>query len=277
MRITLIQTAGNRRNELIRFISTLHLQLHDASFDIEYIFVDQADNRDLFVDIEKRLHFVYIKTDKCSLSHARNLAIPKITGDIVSFPDDDCWYPKNLLKKVIDVFMDNIYDGVTGVVTNENGIKYNKYPVSSKELSRNNLCGASSICMFLKYDKSLTFDENIGVGSKYGIGSGEESDYLIRYMGKNHKVLFTPLLIVHHPIHALSRTDKYLQKTYLYAIGTGYIAKKNHLNMLYIFSLLFRPSLGILLFLLKADFYMAKRSLSILRGRIKGLATPIIK
>ena len=125
MRITLIQTAGNRRNELIRFISTLHLQLHDASFDIEYIFVDQADNRDLFVDIEKRLHFVYIKTDKCSLSHARNLAIPKITGDIVSFPDDDCWYPKNLLKKVIDVFMDNIYDGVTGVVTNENGIKYN--------------------------------------------------------------------------------------------------------------------------------------------------------
>ena len=36
------------------------------------------------------------------LSRARNAGLRMIAGDIVSFPDDDCWYPPDLLQRVAD-------------------------------------------------------------------------------------------------------------------------------------------------------------------------------
>ncbi len=277
MRITLIQTAGDRRYEIRRFISALHTQLQNEKLDLQYIFVDQADNEDLFYTIEKEVDFKYIKSDRCSLSHARNIALPYVDGDIITFPDDDCWYPAGVLKIVTDYFKSASFEGITGIVKNENGIQYNNYPAIDMKLTKENLCGASSICMFLKFDKSLRFDENIGVGSSFGIGSGEESDYLMRFIDNGHTVYYKSDLIVYHPINLLSRTEDYLNKSYLYAVGAGYIAKKNHLSILYILKLLFRPFAGSLFFLLKGDFYMSRRSYCILKGRISGLRRSLIQ
>ena len=54
-------------------------------------------------------------TSKPGLSHARNVGLKCIAGDVVAFPDDECWYPPELLERVA-AFLDahpNV-DGVMG-------------------------------------------------------------------------------------------------------------------------------------------------------------------
>ena len=49
------------------------------------------------------------------LSRARNVGLKAVTGEIIAFPDDDCWYPDGLLQKVVAEFRDQTsLDGLTG-------------------------------------------------------------------------------------------------------------------------------------------------------------------
>ncbi len=278
MIISLIQTARDRKQELLRFINSLLLQGNEMLSHVQYIFVDQGNNRHLYVDIEQKVaQFVYVQIPPSSLSYARNIGLKYATGDVVSFPDDDCWYSESLLSYVFSELNNANINGITGRVTNEDGVCYNMYPKSSQMLSSANLCGASSIGMFLKRSEKLMFDENIGVGTSKGIGSGEESDYLIRYIKEGNTVKYKPELVVFHPINLLKRDKAYLKKSFSYAIGSSYIAKKNNLGICYCLRLIARPLAGVFVFAIKGDYYLSKRSWYIFKGRIKGLLTPIIK
>ena len=44
------------------------------------------------VSCSDRLSIIHL-TSPLGLSRAPNVGIKKITGDIVGFPDNDCWYP----------------------------------------------------------------------------------------------------------------------------------------------------------------------------------------
>lgn len=278
MIISLIQTARDREQELLRFINSLINQGDEMLSQVQYIFVDQGNNRHLYAKIEQKVaQFIYVQIPPSSLSYARNIGLKYATGEIVSFPDDDCWYPESLLSYVFNELQNISIKGITGRVTNENGICYNMYPQSPQMLSPVNLCGASSIGMFLKRSDTLMFDENIGVGTSKGIGSGEESDYLIRYIKEGNAVVYNPELVVYHPINLLKRDKDYLKKSFSYAIGASYIAKKNKLGARYYLKLIVRPLAGVFVFAMKGDFYLSKRSWYIFKGRLKGLLTPIIE
>jgi hypothetical protein len=54
--------------------------------------------------------FILLQSDMCSLSKARNKGLEYIYGnynlnenDLILFPDDDCWYETNFLKKVTNL------------------------------------------------------------------------------------------------------------------------------------------------------------------------------
>lgn len=271
MKITLVQTAFNREKELVRFIKSLQLQLESFEGNIQYIFIDQGENSHLFLNIKNQLEFIYIKHQRCSLSYARNLGLSYANGDIICFPDDDCWYPKRLFAIIQLKFSFLGCDGYGGIVSDENGVRYNKYPTISQFLTRERHFGVSSVGMFLRFDDNLVFDENIGVGSSRGIMSGEESDYLSRYIAKGHNVLFCPDIVVYHPVDLRCRKEEYLVKTYNYAIGEGYVANKNSFSLGYKIKLIMRPIFGMIFFFIKGDIYMVKRSYAVLRGRIRGL------
>ena len=87
--ISLIQTSQNRRSELLRFVLSLNHQQNIDFNKIQLIFVDQGENRAVFDELNKNVMFDYIQANNCSLSHARNLALPHVKGKYVAFPDDD--------------------------------------------------------------------------------------------------------------------------------------------------------------------------------------------
>ena len=148
---------------------------------------------------------------------------------------------------------------------------YNKYPQEIKKLTYLNHYGLSSASIFLKYDSSVSFDVNIGVGSKFNLLSGEETDYLWTYMERhpNFVIEFHPEITVRHPVLQKQNFNNYLDKCYYYARGFGYIMKKHSLPATFIIQNFLRPFMGIFVYLLVNNF-RCRKSYYILKGRMEG-------
>ncbi len=270
MKISLIQTSQNRKNELARFVKSLNGQVGIDFSQVQLIFVDQEDNREVFDILDKRIEFTYIKYKHCSLSYARNIGLKYVNGEYVGFPDDDCWYEPDVLKCLFDLFFKG-YMGVVAKGTDENGLATNDFPRKQQKLTLYNHCGAISYTIFLKYVKSIPFDENIGVGSPYKLCSGEETDYLINVMSVvGTTVYYEPSVVVHHP---LSNKGNFLNnevKQYQYARGWGYVLRKHKYPASVILKSFIRPLGGMLFSVIKIDKKGIIHSFYLLKGRLEG-------
>lgn len=267
--LSLIQTSFNRIFELYRFVESLNAQENIDFSKIQLIFVDQGDCKEAFKNLNPQIHFVYIKYKPSSLSHARNIGLKYVKGEYIAFPDDDCWYDKDTLSKVLIKL--NSHDGVLIKATNENGIPLANYLDHDKKATLFDHCSACSICIFLHYDKHIRFDENIGVGSPWGLASGEETDYLIDFIKKHPDVVFFHEIEIHHPLGKTTFFKDDLDKAYKYARGNGYLMKKHNYPFYLVLRALIRPLGGIIINLFKGDFLLSRRSFCLLKGRIEGL------
>lgn len=271
MKISLIQTSINRKRDLIRFIKYLNQQINIDLSCVQLIFVDQEDNAKLFEELDKRIDFTCIKHHRCSLSEARNLALPYVKGMYVAFPDDDCWYEPNTLRSVIDILEKGHYQGVVGIGMDDKGKLTNVFPSTTQDITCTNHCGAISYTMFYQFQPHVRFDENIGVGSPYNLGSGEETDYMLVLMEQyGYKIRYDNSIIVHHPSSDSMEYNKLLKKHYLYARGAGYLLRKHsELPLSYKISQFYRPFVGMVLYCFK-NKEKARKSFYIFKGRIEG-------
>lgn len=271
MLLSLLQTSQNRRKELERFVASLNAQSGIDFKQIQLIFIDQEDNRDVFNDLNHDIEFTYLKTNHCSLSHARNIGLPYVKGKYIGFPDDDCWYEPDTLLKVIATLTDSRYQGVTGKGTNERGELTSVFPKNSAVLTKTNRCAAISYTVFFEFQPELKFNELIGVGSKYNIGAGEETDYLLTLIEQYaYKIFYDPTISIHHPTSDIYDNDVLLRRSYSYARGAGYITKKHKFSIQYTLRQFMRPLGGIFWKLLKLDFNGSYNSFFILKGRLEG-------
>ena len=165
----------------------------------------------------------------------------------------------------------NSHDGVLIKATNENGIPLANYLDHDKKATLFDHCSACSICIFLHYDKHIRFDENIGVGSPWGLASGEETDYLIDFIKKHPDVVFFHEIEIHHPLGKTTFFKDDLDKAYKYARGNGYLMKKHNYPYSLVLRALIRPLGGIIIYLFKGNLLLARRSFCLLKGRIEGL------
>ena len=57
--------------------------------------------QDVIEEFAFRVPVLRISSPK-GVSRARNKGLQKASGEIIAFPDDDCWYSQGLLLEVID-------------------------------------------------------------------------------------------------------------------------------------------------------------------------------
>lgn len=271
IQLSLIQTSQNRKKELARFIKSLNEQVGVDFSQIQLIFIDQEDSKDIFGQLNNKFSFQYIKYHNCSLSHARNIGLNYVRGKYIAFPDDDCWYEPATLSFVFKAFQEGL-DGIIGRGINKEGLASSTFGGKSQFITKYEHCGAISYSIFLRFNSKLKFDENLGVGSSLGLSSGEETDYLINFMNAfaNPKVYYDMNLIIHHPIGKSDYFANDVKKTYFYSRGFGYLLKKHHYPIQKIVKAFVRPFGGILIYGLCGQFHKSYRSFSILKGRIEG-------
>src|SRR5882672_6242686 len=99
MKISLILSTVGRTEELARFLEHLDRQTYRS---FELLIVDQ--NPEGILDSLVRQHrerfpLLHLRSEQ-GLSHARNVGLQHFSGDVVAFPDDDCWYGPDTLEKI---------------------------------------------------------------------------------------------------------------------------------------------------------------------------------
>jgi glycosyltransferase involved in cell wall biosynthesis len=214
----------NRKNEIGIFINSLLNQVHT---NFELIIIDQnKDNHvyDLFLRYKKLIDIKYIRSEKRGLSLNRNTGLNACTGDIISFPDDDCEYDERTLENVL-LFFDsnpeyNFYTCNTKDKNSQNTIL--KSITKSGDISVFNVMRTGiSFTIFVRADaiKQFRFDEQLGVGARYG--SGEESDLLLYLLKNNNKGLYNADAYIYHPYKVDDVT-----RSFPYGKGFGALYKK---------------------------------------------------
>jgi glycosyltransferase involved in cell wall biosynthesis len=213
--------------ELERLFASLETQVYR---DFEVILIDQNSDERLTPVIEhhRNLNVRYVRCTP-GASKARNEGLRLAQGDIIAFPDDDCWYPEHLLKNVVDWFASHPeYGGLFGMLRDADGTPVGpRWPDVPCACDRSTLWdrGITPIGFLRRSVTELIgfFDERLGPGAVSGYYSGEDIDFFLRPLEHNIRMWHDPGFVVHHPsFHA---PDRLRQKTYSYSKGGGYVMR----------------------------------------------------
>lgn len=273
---SLVLATLHRTTELSRFLSSLNVSDHRR---IEVIVVDQnPDDRlvALLAPFENSLTIKHVRTDKRGLSRARNLGLTYVTGDIVAFPDDDCWYEEDTLAVVAQTLLDvPQLGGVTGlIVDDEDPNAYSWYERESCSIDRRTVWKrATSATIFLRQSvvaKVGLFDEGLGVGAETGRIAAEEMDYLIRSLDSGCMLHLNSDIRVFHRGQRQIVDKTAMARGFGYSLGIGHVLRKHHFEFLQVAIFLLRPLGGALLFGCCCNLMRAKYHFAMFKGRLYG-------
>jgi 2-beta-glucuronyltransferase len=230
-------TIGDRERQLTRLIRSLAEQKFKA---FEIVLVDQ--NPPGYLDEILRTKCAgfalkHIKSDR-GLSIARNTGLRYATGDIVGFPDDDCWYFPDTLAQVTSFFQRNPkIDILLGRTVDESGLpSLSPLRKESGSINRSNVwTSGNSNTLFVRNISLLgAFDENIGVGAPTRYQSGEETDFVLTLMKKKARAVYLSHLMIGHDQVENIGTGRVIKRAWAYSLGFGYVLKKHNFGFIYL-------------------------------------------
>ncbi|AST96625.1 glycosyltransferase family 2 protein [Shouchella clausii] len=192
-----VPTLGERCNEFKRLLVSLDKQT-DKRFELIVVSQGNYDQVEQWLSAFQ-LRSTHIQLGEKGLSRARNAAWPALKGDIVSFSDDDCWYPPDAVERVhsafaqegADAYCFQIYDPIQQS-------PYKHYNTSPGTVRGRRVWKKSSIELFFRQSaiESLRFNEAFGLGGTYP--SGEENLFLRQFLVAGHTLMYIPETIVFH-------------------------------------------------------------------------------
>ncbi|WP_026473994.1 glycosyltransferase family 2 protein [Alkaliflexus imshenetskii] len=272
MKFSLIMATIRRTEEPFRFLDSLKGQIYN---DFEVIVIDQNSDDRISKNIQSYKAelpgLIHLKVLPQSLSAARNAGLKVATGDVVAFPDDDCRYFPDTLQAVNQLLSENeMLAGVKGRIVDENGgdslKKWSKKPFTIKR--RHILLLTSSITMFIKRNRMVGFDEQLGAGARFG--ACEDVDLMYRILSSGASMAYMPLIKVYHPHEDIS--DLQSDKIRSYGQGFGAYIRKHPsvVNVSFFIAFMCYHVLRGMVSLLKGDVAtMSKRFLYVC-SRIEG-------
>lgn len=253
MKLSLVLATYGRAEEFDRCLASLAAQ-EDRNFEV--LVMDQNPDDRLAACIARflgeGLAIRHIRLPEPGLAAARNEGIRIAVGDIIGFPDDDCWYEPHTVARIRQTFGED--DALAGVVADwveQSDGGGNVHGGDERLLSwaawRDFRGGAaSSITLFLKRGLLFDlrgFDERLGVGKWYG--AAEETDLLLRALAGGAVIQRLKDAKVHHafavaqPVSGLQQTDALRAR----GRGTGALYAKHKLALTTILRGLLAPVL----------------------------------
>ncbi len=234
MEVSLVLCTVNRIEEVDLFLESIAKQ---KVLPKEVIIVDQ--NKEGFLDsiLKKWKIYIPIKYHRVNFKgvcRARNYGAKYITGNIVSFPDDDCRYLPGTIDEILNFFdQSKLCHCVVGRKKENLGmnnvIKKGKRILNILDIFR---CKAETSHMFFRQEliESVMpniFDINIGPGSDSIYISNDETDLLIRIFRNKWEIVIEPRIQIYH--HSSQGS---LLKTFRYALSRYHIMSKHELGLL---------------------------------------------
>jgi len=279
MRYSILVATCGRTEELHQLFRSLADQTWR---DFEVIVIDQNPDDRLVELIEGYSGLFLLRHLRSAVGHSRafNAGLSDITGEIVAFPDDDCWYDPHLLDRVERFFRENpSWSGITGREIVPAGFSSGgRWDQRAGRITPSNIWRrAITFTIFLRRSavEGARFDESLGVGAGSPWGAGEETDYLLRAIERGHSIYYDPSVGVWHRGRSGPYRPEIFAKARHYGMGIGRVLRKHRYPLRSVAYHLSRPFCGALLSLSKGQSHKARYHWSIFLGRLNGwLARP---
>lgn len=228
----LVPTLGSREEKIYRLLRSLKDQIY-KNFEVVFISQDNHFRLEKIIEEFTDIEITQLKLNEKGLSKARNAGLEIAQGNIIVLSDDDCWYPRDALKKIVNIFRkeSSVKFVLTQIYDKESECLYKSYSKQKGYIhNKIQLMSKSSIEIAFKKDKVKykEFDERFGLGAKFVCG--EEIDFLINNFEKK-KYVYVPVITVYH-----LRKSKKDSKEHIIAKGALYA--KNYCKIVCIMVLL---------------------------------------
>jgi glycosyltransferase involved in cell wall biosynthesis len=232
-RFSLIIATFGRTAELGHLLTSIAAQQRG---DIEVILVDQNDDERVSDLIEPMLgmNILHLRAKEKNVSAARNTGYEAASGEIVAFPDDDCWYPAGLLDQVDIWFRQNARYSVlaVGALDNEGAPSGNRWLQDACDISRFNalrttFCSSLFIChtYFTGHSRTVRFDPRLS--------RGEETDFILRLLATGLHGRFDRKFHIHHPRRDMLSGTVSRERAKSYGAGMGRLVRRHSLFSLW--------------------------------------------
>lgn len=277
MKVSLVCATVDRVAEPERLFQSLAEQTHR---DFELAVVDQnSDDRlaPALARYREMFPIIHVRRAARGLSAARNEGLSRISGQVVAFPDDDCWYAPTTLERVVGFLNgDSQWDGVTGLTADETG---RPLPVpwakTAAPLARFNLWSRHTAeSIFLRrevVDKVGGFNPELGLGAGTPWGSGEETDYVLRALEAGFRIRYSPDLVIYtrNPVTVYDEISR-RRRAFSYALGQGRVLRTHRYPLWWLGYRSARSLAGAVLALASGNPAKARFFWSVFYGRIRG-------
>lgn len=231
-RLDLLVATRGRVRELDRLLASLEGQTY-SNFQILLADQDEPGYLDDMLARHARLPITRIMLPSRGVSIARNALLERARGEILVFPDDDCWYAPETLKRVCAAFAEHPSCGaVLGVWSPSPEARVRG--ISSGVVGRVGLFRlAETYVQFFRREavEGLRFDPALGPGTGLPYGCGEDTDYLL-HAHERAEVRRDVRVRVFHP--SPSEQPPAPQKVASYAAGRMYLLKKHKFSTFFL-------------------------------------------
>jgi glycosyltransferase involved in cell wall biosynthesis len=230
-RFSLVVPTVNRTAEFDYLLKSLIAQ---KCSDLELIVIDQNQDDRLVPYIQTAqpsLVINHVRAPKDGASRARNIGLRYISGDIVAFPDDDCWYTPGLLNHIDEWFQQNKDYDILAIGANDDaGLRSgNRWPLDVCDIKPLNAI-RTTFCNSLFFRSAslppgIEFDETFF--------PGEETDLVLRLLQGGLKGRFDRTWHVGHPRRDMLSGTATPDRAMLYGRSIGQLLRKHSLYVLW--------------------------------------------
>jgi glycosyltransferase involved in cell wall biosynthesis len=278
IRFSLVLATVGRTDTLHRFLASLTTQTFR---NYELILVDQNPDDRLGALLEQWRASVRCVRIRCApgVSQARNAGIEQARGQIICFPDDDCWYPEDLLQRVSEWFESHIECPLLCICArSENGEEVSsRWPKQSCIVDRGSvLRTCSAICLFIQraaLSQAGGFDEAMGLGSHTQFQAAEDLDLALRVIECTQSGWFENSIWACHPRRDAATASP--ERGFLYGSGFGHLLRKHRYGWLVWAYHVLRAAAGAARSVLYFRFREAAFYWNSVQGRIAGYCVPV--
>jgi glycosyltransferase involved in cell wall biosynthesis len=277
---SLILPSIGRLAEPERFLRFLDAQ---TVRDFELIVVDQNSDNQLGALLDRfreRFPIVHLRTPTRGAARARNAGIARAQGDLIAFPDDDCWYvAPDLLERVAGFFESNRhFDALSGSAIDAEG-KPSHLHWRSTGAELNAVNYARRTIEFTLFSRRRLveavgqFDPDLGPGSGTVWGCGEGADFVLRAIKMGFRIWYDSSFQVGHPQPISIYDQQTIRRAYSYGMGTGRIWRRYGYPIWAASYYCLRPFVAGLLAAMRGRRDMAAYYFATARGRVLGWRT----
>lgn len=235
--VELILPTIHRVVEVKRLFESLIQQTYR---DFHVVVVDQNHDARLDPVVERysrKMLVTHVHSPSLGAARARNVGFLYTQGEILLWPDDDCWYPSDLLEHVVwSLKSEPHISGIVGILVNEKGEPHNRWnPQQTGQFTLYDafIRAAEPVLIFRRQvvERVGGFDDQIGTGAQTPWGAGEGTDLCVRAIRAGAVIQKNPEIKIFHAFPPVILNDfEQRRKVRLYARGMGAVLKKNQLE-----------------------------------------------